>query len=579
MKFEVWAPLSKRVELVVDGQRYDMNADDRGWWSVRVEERSTPVRYGYSLDGASPLPDPRAPRLPEGVHALAQTWDAESFAWTDGSFRAAPLGRALIYELHIGTFTSEGTFDAAIERLDHLVDLGVTHVELMPVNTFPGVRGWGYDGVGLFAPHEPYGGPDGLCRLVDACHGRGLAVIIDVVYNHLGPEGNYLAKFGPYFTDRYHTPWGEAVNLDGSGSDEVRRFFLDNARLWMRDFHADGLRIDAIHAFADESAKHLLEEMAEETEQLEAETGRPLILIAESDLNDPRVIRSREAHGLGMDAQWTDDFHHALHALMTGERQGYYADFGHLAELAKSFRDAFAVDGQYAKFRRRRHGRPVGDLSGHRFIVYGQTHDQVGNRAVGERIGHLVSPGRVRMAAAWVLVSPFVPMLFMGEEWAASTPFLFFADYGDEHLKEAVRKGRRREFKDFGWKAEDIPDPIAFETFERSRLRWAEREDGEHAAVLAWYRGLIRLRQAHPDLTDGRRDRVVVDFDESRGTLTVGRGRVTVAANLGPEAVDLPPLPGQLCQVYPEDVSQSERALRLPPDGVAVVAAPDSRSV
>jgi maltooligosyltrehalose trehalohydrolase len=579
MEFGVWAPTPKRVELVLEDERREMEPSPGGWWTARVEGATGPVRYGFALDDGPPLPDPRAPRLPDGVHALGETWDAGGFAWTDSGFRARPLGSGVIYELHIGTFTPEGTFDSTIERLDDLVELGVTHVELMPVNSFPGVRGWGYDGVGLFAPHEPYGGPEGLCRLVDACHARGLAVIIDVVYNHLGPEGNYLAQFGPYFTDRYHTPWGEAVNLDGAGSDEVRRFFLDNARLWLRDFHADGLRIDAIHAFADESAKHFLEEMAEEKTELEAETGRPLVLIAESDLNDPRVIRGREAHGLGMDAQWTDDFHHALHALGTGERQGYYADFGRLADVAKSMQRAFAIDGQYAAFRRRRHGRPIGDASGHRFVVYGQTHDQVGNRAVGDRIGHLVSPGRVRIVAALVLTSPYVPMLFMGEEWAASTPFQFFADYGDDHLKKAVRAGRRREFRDFGWKAEDIPDPIAVETFERSRLRWDERGEGEHAAVLTWYRDLIRLRHAHPELTDGRRDRAHVRFDEDAGWLMLRRGRVTVAVNFGGAPVELARPEGALFQSYPEGVLLSDSGLSLPRDGVAVVVQPDPRSV
>ena len=579
MEFRVWAPAPKRVELVLEDERRAMQSSADGWWTIRVEDRTGPLRYGFALDGGPPLPDPRAPRLPDGVHALGQTWDAGGFGWTDAGFRARPLGSGVIYELHIGTFTPGGTFDAAIERLDDLLELGVTHVELMPVNSFPGVRGWGYDGVGLFAPHEPYGGPEGLCRLVDACHARGLAVIIDVVYNHLGPEGNYLAQFGPYFTDRYHTPWGEAVNLDGAGSDEVRRFFLDNARLWLRDFHADGLRIDAIHAFADESAKHLLEEMAEEKEELEAETGRPLVLIAESDLNDPRVIRAREAHGLGMDAQWTDDFHHALHALTTGEQQGYYADFGRLADVAKSLERAFAVDGQYAAFRRRRHGRSIGDASGHRFVVYGQTHDQVGNRAVGDRIGHLVSPGRVRIVAALVLTSPYVPMLFMGEEWAASSPFQFFAEYGDGHLKKAVRAGRRREFRDFGWKPEDIPDPNAADTFERSRLRWDERGAGDHAAVLAWYRELIRLRHTHPELTDGRRDRAEVRFDEDAGWLTLRRGRVTVAVNLGPAPVELARPEGALSQAYPEGVRLSDVGLSLPPDGVAVVVRPDPRPV
>lgn len=575
MEFKVWAPKPERVELVLGEERHSMSRSANGWWRTDLEVPKRPVRYGFSLDGGPAIPDPRAPRLPDGVHALGEVYDPSVFSWTDAGFRAAPLSSALIYELHVGTFSETGTFDGVIERLDHLIDLGVTHVELMPVNTFPGARGWGYDGVGLFAPHEPYGGPDGLCRLIDACHQRGLGVIIDVVYNHLGPEGNYLGQFGPYFTDRYHTPWGEAVNLDGRGSDEVRRFFLDNAIMWMRDYHADGLRIDAIHAFADESAKHLLEEMAEEKEALEAEVGRPLVLIAESDLNDPKVVRSREAGGYGMDAQWTDDFHHAMHALLTDERQGYYEDFGRLSQVAESIERAFVIDGQYASFRGRRHGRPVGDLGGHRFVVYGQTHDQVGNRAVGDRISHLVSEGRTRAVAALVLTSPFVPMLFMGEEWAATSRFQFFSDFGDDHLKRAVRDGRRREFEDFGWRAEDIPDPQDEATFACSRLRWSELIEPGHAEMLRWYRSLIELRRRFPELTDGRRDRVRVRCSDPEGWLTVSRGRVSLAINVGPRPVVLPPVSGQVVTAFPDSVSSDAHGLVLPSDGVAVVVADD----
>jgi len=576
MNFTVWAPAADRVELVLDDGGRSMARGPRGWWSVSVDGDSGPRRYGFSLDGGDPLPDPRAPRLPDGVHALGETFDPGAYQWTDAAFRAAPLASGLVYELHVGTFSEEGTFDGVIEHLEHLVELGVTHVELMPVNSFPGVRGWGYDGAGLFAPHEPYGGPEGLCRLIDACHRRGLAVLIDVVYNHLGPEGNYLARFGPYFTDRYHTPWGEAVNLDGRGSDEVRRFFLDNARMWMRDYHADGLRIDAIHAFADESAKHLLEEMADETEVLQGEVGRPLVLIAESDLNDPRVVRSREAGGFGMDAQWTDDFHHAIHARLTGERQGYYADFGRLADVAKSLRNAFVVDGQYARFRDRRHGRPVGELPGHRFVVYGQTHDQVGNRAMGDRLGHRVSQGRARIAAALVLTSPYVPMLFMGEEWSASSPFQFFTDYGDDRLKTAVRKGRRREFREFGWSADSIPDPQAEETFERSRLDWSELDAPDHAAMLDWYRTLIRLRRRLPELTDGRRMDLRVRFDEEAGWMIVERGRLTLAFNAGSDSVELVVPPGEIVLAHPEAAAlASTGRATIPPDGSIVSVAPD----
>jgi maltooligosyltrehalose trehalohydrolase len=445
-----------------------------------------------------------------------------------------------MYELHVGTFTSAGTFEGAIERLDYLRDLGITHVELMPVVEFPGRRGWGYDGVDLWAPHHAYGGPAGLKRLVDACHARGLAVVLDVVYNHLGPTGNYLGRFGPYFTDRYRTPWGEAINFDGPGSDEVRRFVCDNARMWCRDYHVDGLRIDAVHAIVDTSAVHVLEQLAEEVHALAGELGRRLLVIAESDLNDPRVIRGREAGGYGLDAQWADDVHHALHTVLTGERDGYYADFGELADLAKALERAFVYDGRYSSVRRRRHGRaPVG-VPGHRFVVSLQNHDQVGNRARGERLGHLVGVERLKVGAALLLTAPFVPLLFQGEEWAASTPFQYFTDHEDPNLARAAREGRQREFAAFGWKPEDIPDPQAPETFARSTLDWSELGEEPHASVLDWYRQLIRLRRAVPWLRDGRLDQTRVRFDEAAQWLALDRGPLTVACNLGIQRARVP---------------------------------------
>ena len=392
--------------------------------------------------------------------------------------RAAASTLRSIYELHVGTFSPEGTFDGAAARLDHLVDLGVDVVELLPVAQFPGRHGWGYDGVDLYAPHDPYGGPDGLKRLVDACHARGLAVVIDVVYNHLGPAGNYLAEFGPYFTDRYTTPWGTAVNLDGPDSDPVRDFVVGNALMWVRDYHADGLRLDAIHAIVDTSAVHILEELRAQVEALAAELGRQVFLIAESDLNDPKIVHRPELGGYGIDAQWSDDFHHALHAVLTGERTGYYADFGSLDHLAKSLRQAYVYDGGYSPHRRRRHGRSPAGLPPTRFLGYLQNHDQVGNRATGERSSMLLSTGLLKVAAAIVLLGPFVPMLFQGEEWAASTPFLYFTDHDDPELGEAVSEGRRREFAAFGWSPEQVPDPQAPETFEASVLRWDERAAG-----------------------------------------------------------------------------------------------------
>ncbi|MBN1548731.1 MAG: malto-oligosyltrehalose trehalohydrolase, partial [Syntrophaceae bacterium] len=422
----------------------------------------------------------------------------------------------------------------------HLLDLGITHVELMPVNGFSGRRGWGYDGVNLFAPHEAYGGPEGLKRLVDACHDRGLAVILDVVYNHLGPEGNYLELFGPYFTNQHLTPWGKAVNFDGPESDEVRRFVCDNALMWLRDYHMDGLRIDAVHSIMDMSAVHILEQLASEIETFSAETGRHVVVIAESALNDPRVIRSREAGGYGLDAQWNDDFHHALHTVLTGEQRGYYTDFGTLSDLALAMKEAFVYNGRYSVFRRRGHGRPVGGLPGWRFVGCIQNHDQVGNRAKGERLSRLVSPGLLKIGAALVLTGPFVPMLFQGEEWGASTPFQYFTDHGDPELTEAVRKGRRKEFSQFGWSPEDIPDPQSPLTFERSKLNWEERLCEPHQSLLDWYRRLICLRQSRPELRAGRRDEVQVTFDEKARWFCMTRKVIKVICNLSAHGRQIP---------------------------------------
>jgi maltooligosyltrehalose trehalohydrolase len=537
VRFEVWAPRAERgVEVEVDGARHAMAAGERGWRWADVDGAAAGSRYGFSVDGGPVRPDPRSPSQPDGVDGRSEVVDHAAFAWTDDGWRGVPLAGAVVYELHVGTFTPEGTFDGVIAKLPHLVDLGIDVVELMPVNQFPGERGWGYDGADLYAPHHAYGGVDGLKRLIDAAHAAGIAVVIDVVYNHLGPSGNYLGEFGPYFTDKYETPWGMAVNLDDRGSDEVRRFFLDNAQLWLRDYHADGLRIDAVHALVDTSATHLLEELAVEVEALSASVGRTLFLVAESDLNDPRVVARREVGGHGMDAQWSDDFHHALHALLTGERSGYYADFGSLTQLATALQRAYVYAGEYAPERGRRHGRePVG-IPGFRFLGYLQDHDQIGNRAVGERSSHLLDTDLLKVAAAIVLTSPFVPMLFMGEEWGASTPFQYFTDHPDPALGAAVSEGRRREFASFGWAPEDVPDPQAVATFERSRLDWSEpAATGRHAELLAWHRELIRFRRAHPSLTDGRLDLVEVDADEEARTLRIRRGPVTVLVNLGAE--------------------------------------------
>lgn len=549
--FRVWAPNAHRVEVQTESEhlptRIPMTASARGWWQADVPTATSGTDYRFILDGGEPLPDPRSPWQPQGIFGPSRVVDHSAYHWNDSSWQAPPLESAIIYELHIGTFTPIGTFDSAIGRLDHLVELGVTHVELMPVNEFPGARGWGYDGVDLYAPHSAYGGPDGLKRLVDACHAHGLAVLLDVVYNHLGPSGNFLSRFGPYFTEHYQTPWGSAVNLDGAESDEVRRFICDNALMWLRDYHIDGLRLDAVHAFHDSSAVHLLEQLAEEVGELQAQLGRHFALIAESDLNDPRVVRSRDIGGYGLDAQWSDEFHHALHTVLTGEHDGYYADYGTLADLAYALEHAYVYDGRYSAFRKRRHGRPSSGLSGHRFLGYLQTHDQIGNRARGERSSSLLSPERLKIAAALVLTAPFVPMLFQGEEWGATTPFQYFTDHQDANLARAVSEGRRSEFAAFGWNPDDIPDPQSPATFQRSKLDWSELESKLHASHYQWHRDLIRLRHTRPDLSDGRLDRVHVRYDEAACWLTVQRGDVCIMCNLtaNAQAIPLPPRAGR----------------------------------
>ncbi|MGH7664682.1 MAG: malto-oligosyltrehalose trehalohydrolase, partial [Gemmatimonadaceae bacterium] len=494
MRFTVWAPSASKVELVLGGSRHKMERLDLGWHAVGAEVLAGDD-YGFALDGGETLPDPRSQWQPNGVHGLSRVVDHDAFVWTDQFFRPPPLASVIVYELHVGTFTPEGTFGAAAGRLDYLLSLGITAVELMPVAEFPGARGWGYDGVDLFAPHHAYGGPEGLKTFVDAAHAAGLAVILDVVHNHLGPAGNYLGRFGPYFTGKYATPWGDAVNFDGAGSTEVRRFFVESALMWLRDYRIDGLRIDAVHAILDLSATHFLEELTGAVRALEAEVGRPKYVVAESDLNDPRLVRSTEAGGYGMDASWSDDFHHALHAVLTGERAGYYADFGSLDDLATAVTDVYVYGGRYSTYRGRAHGRAPTGLPGTRFLGFLQNHDQVGNRARGERSTHLMSTGRLEIGAALVLTSPFVPLLFMGEEWGAATPFQYFTDHEDEDLGRAVSEGRRSVFRAFGWDPSDVPDPQDAATFLRSKLDWAETNEGVHAELLDWHRKLIALRK------------------------------------------------------------------------------------
>jgi malto-oligosyltrehalose trehalohydrolase len=543
----VWAPAAGRVDVDVDGRLHPMSPAGRpGWWTADVAEAVDGTDYAFRLDDGEPLADPRSLRQPDGPDGPSRVYDHSAFAWTDGRWRGVPLAGAVVYELHVGTFTAEGTLDAAIERLDHLIDLGVTVVELMPLAAFPGDHGWGYDGIGLWAVHEPYGGPDALKRFVDACHARGLAVFLDVVYNHVGP-GNRLASFGPYFTDAHMTPWGPAVNLDQPGSDEVRAFIVENARSWLRDYHLDGLRLDAVHALTDTRALHILEELAIAVDGLAAATGRSLTLVAESDLNNPRLITGRQAGGYGLGAQWDDDFHHAVHALVTGERQGYYCDFGTVAGLAKVLTGAYFHDGSWSAFRHRTHGRRVDALTmpASRFVVFIQDHDQIGNRAVGDRLPATLADrpdrdGLLRIAAGLTLTAPFTPMLFMGEEWGADTPWQFFTDHTDPLFADAVSKGRRAEFGQHGWGAADIPDPQDKQTFLRSKLDWDQPARDPYRSLLNWYRALLALRRARPELADPRLDRVRVDYDEDARWLLIHRGQLRVAANLGPADAAIP---------------------------------------
>ncbi|SDU40666.1 malto-oligosyltrehalose trehalohydrolase [Gordonia westfalica] len=535
-----------------------MSADAGGWWRVPADsaiDAGPDLRYGFSVDGGPVRPDPRSVRQPDGVHEMSALFTVDESLWTDAGWTGRDARGAVIYELHLGTFTPAGTLDSAIERLDHLVDLGVDFVELMPVNAFNGTHNWGYDGVGWYAVQETYGGPAALARFVDACHARGLGVILDVVYNHLGPSGNYLPDFGPYLSEDT-TSWGSSVNLSGPDSDEVRAFITGTALRWFSEFHIDGLRLDAVHALADHRAVHILEELAAATDALSAELGRPLSLIAESDLNDPRMFTSRAAGGLGLAAQWDDDIHHAIHTLVSGERQGYYADFGSFDCLAKVVTGGFFHDGTYSSFRRRCHGRPIPTdlVPASSLLAYTCTHDQVGNRAIGDRPSAYLDGGQLAIKAALVLLSPFTPMLFMGEEWAAATPFQFFTSHPEPELGRATAEGRRSEFAEHGWDSDDVPDPQDPETFERSKLDWSEPTRPDHARVLGFYRSLIALRRTEPALHDPAFASVDAEFDEAAGWFAMHRGEWSVVCIPGEEPVALPwPLDVRLAWEQPAD--------------------------
>jgi maltooligosyltrehalose trehalohydrolase len=526
-----------------------MTQGNHGWWHADVEEAHHGSDYGFLLDDdPKPYPDPRSEWQPNGVHGLSRVLDHSQFIWSDQGWSPTPLSKAIMYEIHIGTFTPEGTFAAAQEKLPYLRDLGITHIELMPVNSFPGKWGWGYDGVALYAPQELYGGPNGLKQFVDACHASGISVLLDVVYNHFGPVGNYTGRYGQYITENHHTPWGGAVNFESAGSTEVRRFFLDNALMWLRDYHFDGLRLDAIDAFIDRTATHFLEQMSAEVSQLSNQLGRSLILVAESDLNDPKVITPRLKEesscplgGYGLDAQWSDDFHHAIIARITGEQRSYYSDFGSIEQIAKAFNSVYVYDGVYSEFRGRYHGRPVKNLSAHRFVSCIQNHDQIGNRAFGERIQVISGDRKAKLTAAILFTAPFVPLIFQGEEFASSSPFLYFANHDDPELARSVSEGRRREHAHDGIN-ESIPDPEAEDTFFRTKLNWEEVEKPHHAEMLAWYKSLIHLRKSTPDLLDGDLSHVKVKYDEAQGWIKVQRGSIELLYNLGdtPASFDVP---------------------------------------
>ena len=540
-RFEVWAPAAERVRAEVDGVVHPMRADAGGWWSAEVDAGSE-ARYGFLLDhDPTVLPDPRSPRQPDGVHGRSARHALDPAGWTDSGWPGRQLAGSVFYELHIGTFTPQGTFDAAIERLDHLVGLGVTTVELMPVNAFNGVWNWGYDGVLWYAVHEPYGGPDGLQRFVNACHSAGLAVALDVVYNHLGPSGNYLPRFGPYLGRESNT-WGQRLNLDGPDSDEVRRYIIENALRWFAEFHIDALRLDAVHALVDHRAIGLLEELATETAALSARLGRPLTLIAESDLNDPRLITPCAAGGFGLHGQWNDDLHHAVHAAVSGERHGYYTDFGSMRCLSDTLRNGFFHAATYSSFRGRTHGRPLDTrtVPGSALLGYTCTHDQIGNRARGDRPSAYLTDGQLAVKAALILTSPYTPMLFMGEEWGARTPFQFFTSHPEPELAAAVAEGRSAEFADHGWPATDIPDPQDPATFYRSKLDWSEPGSLANARLLNCYRTLLALRRTHPELADPRLDRLTIEHDEAERWIIVHRNGIQLACNLSANPVRLP---------------------------------------
>jgi len=525
VRFRVWAPQPRNVEVVIlenPPSVLAMHQEDDGVFTAFAEGLRAGADYLFRVDGGRQFPDPVSRWQPRGVHDPSRIVDPAAFRWSDRHWHGIPLEDYLIYELHTGTFTPEGTFESVIAKLPHLRDLGVTAIELMPVAEFPGRRNWGYDGVALFAPQSTYGGPIGLKTLIDSCHREGLAVVLDVVYNHLGPEGNYLAEFGPFFTDSYRTPWGEAINYDGAESDGVRRYFVDNALYWLTEYHVDALRLDAIHGIFDFSARHILQELAEAFHKQAECLDRYAWLIAESDLNDARVIKAPAQGGYGVDAQWLDDFHHSLHTALTGDTRGYFADFDGVPSLSKAITNGFVYEGQRSVYRRRRHGSPSQDRPGKRFVVFTQNHDQVGNALQGIRPSNLLSLAQQKLAAAVLFFSPYIPMLFMGQEYGETSGFFYFTDHGDPALAEAVRGGRRKELSAF-LPGSEFSDPQEAVSFEHSKLNWNLCHKAPHSSLLAWHRDCIAMRKRHASLNNCRKDMVRTEWDRPGQRLVMER--------------------------------------------------------
>lgn len=550
IRFVVWAPQKEHVQVIIkDKETVPLQKSSHGYWEGEVEGVQPGSYYKYKLNNDKEFPDPASRSQPEGVHSWSQVLAPDSFLWEDSSWKGLPLSEMILYELHVGTFTSEGTFEAVIDKLDHLLDLGINTIEILPISQFPGDRNWGYDGVYPYAAQHSYGGPRGLKNMIDACHKKGIAVILDAVYNHMGPEGNYLREFGPYFTEKYHTPWGAALNFDDKHSDEVRNFFLENAMMWLEEFHFDGLRLDAIHEIIDRGARHLLKEMSQNVDELEKRTGRQYVLIAESDLNDTKIIDTYKRGGFGLEGQWVDDFHHSLHSLLTEENQGYYSDYGTIENMAKSFRQAFVYDGAYSQFRKRTVGNSPKGLSPSQFIICIQNHDQVGNRMLGDRLPQLVSFEQLKLAAGVILTAPFVPMLFMGEEFAEDRPFQYFVSHGDPDLVKAVQEGRKREFEYFFDRKGDFPDPQGEETFNASKINWNFKEDSTKKIVFQFYKELIKLRKDGAFEAFKDNEMICEAYEDQKLLKVTAKGETTLCAffnfNEIEQPVTLPEIDGE----------------------------------